>query len=498
MRILLVSPEFVVTFWSWKYLLDLISKKAAFPPLGLLTVAAMLPKTWSLKLVDMNARHKLKDKDIKRADYVFIGAMITQKASTLEVITRCKKLGKKIVLGGPILEMGCDDFADVDHCLLGEVEYTISRFLLDLQSGKADKFYLPKEFPDLSNSPIPRWDLIKIGDYASLILQTRKGCPYRCTFCNIKAINGKALRAKSAQQFIRELEAIYKTGYRDSLMIADDNFIGNKREVKELLKLLIEWQRAHKYPFEFTAEVDITLADDDELMEMMVLAGFKKLFLGLETPIKESLEECGKTQNLHRDMVACVKKIQNYGLVPMTGLIVGFDNDPPDTFADEMIDFIQKTGICIAMVSVLQAIPKTELHNKLEQEGRLIENSSGNNTDCWPNFKTKMQIGVLVKGCKKIWSTIYSPEKYSERICVFLREYDASKRVPRRINLLKIKAFIRSVWYIGVVGDPESRYYYWKTLFFAFKNHRQAFSEAVSLQIYGAHFNKFAKDIENS
>lgn len=497
MNILLVYPEFLVTFWSWKHILKFIAKKAAFPPLGLLTVAAMLPKSWEKKLVDLNVS-KLTDEDIKWADYVFISAMITQNSSAEEVILRCQKLGTPVVLGGPILEIGCEKFTTVSHFLIGEAENTLPEFLADLETGMAKRIYPPKNFPDVAISPIPLWGLINPKDYACLLVQYGRGCPFRCTFCNIVAINGRFPRAKSCDQFLRELDAIYQTGFHGSVMLADDNFIGNKKRVKETLPQLIIWQKDRGYPFSITAEVDITLADDPWLMDMMVEAGFKQVFLGLETPNQESLIECGKLQNVRRNMAACVRKIQNNGLHPMSGFIIGFDNDNPDTIFDQHIQFYQETGIVFPMVGVLQAPPGSELYDKLKREGRLLSAASGNNTDCYPNFIPKMPPETLVQGYKRIVETVYSPRKYYERISVFLREYNTAKKVARKVTTTDIKAFIASMWRIGLFGGPKTSYYYWKTLLLATFKYRQAFPEAVTLQIIGWHFQKIAISIQKS
>ena len=497
MNILLVYPEFLVTFWSWKHLRKFIGKKAAFPPLGLLTVAAILPESWDKKLVDLNVRD-LTDEDILWADGVAISAMITQKDSAKEVITRCKKLGKPITLGGPILESGCAEFTEVDHFLMGEVENTLSEFLRDLQQHNAKRVYSAKHWPDITTSPIPSWELIDVKDYSCMLMQYSRGCPFNCEFCNIADINGHKPRPKLASQFLCELDTICLAGFRGAIMLADDNFIGNKRAVKEMLPRLIEWQKEQGYPVSFIAEADITLADDEELMSLMVSAGFKRVFLGLETPNKDSLIECGKLQNAKRDMAACVKKIQNSGMEVVSGFIVGFDADKPATFVRETIDFIQNTGIIIAMVGVLQAPPGSRLYARLRKERRLRAQSTGNNTDCYPNFVPKMPVEILAQGYKEIVKNIYSPKKYYERICVFLREYNTDKKMARKLTATELRAFLASTLFIGILGGLDTSYYYWKTLLFAFRVNRRAFPEAVASWIYGTHFYGIAKSIQKA
>jgi len=497
MKILLVCAEHPATFWSGKHLLRLIGKRASSPPLGLLTVAAMLPKSWEKKLVDLNVCG-LTDKDILWADYVFVGAMKTQKKSAEKVIMRCKELEAPVVVGGPILETGYEEFTHVTHLLLGEVEETLPEFLRDLSEGRAKRVYQPTSFPSLSASPIPLWSLINPKDYACITVQYSRGCPFNCAFCNIGALFGHKPRLKSPEQFIGELKAIHATGFKGTILIADDNPIGNKKMAKEMLHQLVEWQQQEGHPFEFTSEADITLADDEELMKLMVSAGIRKVFLGLETPNRASLIECDKLQNAGRDMVACVRKMRRNGLTPMSGFIVGFDADDSATFADQMIEFIQKTGIVTAMVGVLQAPPLTPLYERLKKEGRLCGQASGNNTDFYPNFIPKMPVEVLVRGYKRIVETIYSPREYYERIRVFLKEYVSVEKATKKMTVMQVKAFALSMWYIGLMGGLKTSYYYWKTLWFAHSHNPKALPEAVAFLIWGWHFKKIAEDIKKA
>ena len=497
MNNLFACPEFKVTFWSWKKTVKFVGKKAAFPPLGLLTIAAMMPTLWSKKLVDLNVC-KLKDKDIMRADFVFVSAMSTQKDSAEEVIARCKKFGKPVGLGGPILEMGCDKFPDVDYFFLGEAEETFPEFLKDLKNNNPKKIYSADLFPDITLSPVPLFKMANHRHYASALIGFCRGCPFICDFCNVEKINGRTPRPKSVCQFLVEVYALYEAGFRGPVMIADDNFAGNVAATKKVLQEIALWQKEHKYPFDFTAEVPITIADDPELMRLMTQAGFRKIFLGIETPNKDSLLECRKFQNAKRDLAECVKIIQSHGLAPMSGFIVGFDSDNPETFDQEMIDFIQKSGIVMAMVGVLQAIPGTATHAKLWQEGRLIDLPSGNNTDCYPNFAPKMPVEKLVAGYKKIVQTIYSPKKYYERICNFLDNYEPTRRSNKRINMVDFKAFTRANIWIGLLGGPEVSYYYWKSLAKTlFSKKWRALPDVVAFQIYGVHFMEIAKGIGN-
>jgi radical SAM superfamily enzyme YgiQ (UPF0313 family) len=388
--------------------------------------------------------------------------------------------------------MGCEEFPDVGHFFVGEAEDTVPKFLADLEAGQAKKIYRSHKFPDMAVSPVPLWSLVDLGKYASTMIQGTRGCPFKCDFCNIAAINGRVPRSKSPGQFLLELDAIYQAGFRGAVFIADDNFIGNKRNAKALLRAIITWQKEHRYPFNFTAEVDITLADDRELMDLMAEAGIKKIFLGLETPNEACLRECGKLQNTGRDLVADVKNLHRHRLITMSGFMVGFDNDQPDTFAELMIDFIQKT-VVVAMVGVLQAIPGTKLYDRLGT--RILNGPSGNNTDAKPNFEPIMPVETLVAGYRRIVQTIYSPRKYYERIREFLREYKVSPKVSNKLNMRDFLAFIKSAWIIGFFGGPKTSYYYWKTLLLALFKYPSAFSEAVALQIYGVHFQDFAREL---
>ena len=503
MNILLVCPRFSEeTFWSWEGVRPIIGRKikAAFPPLGLLTVAAMLPGTWRKRVVDLRVR-ELTDEDIRWADYVFVSAMTTQGGSAREVIVRCAKLNAVVVLGGPILENGCEEFAGVSHFLLGEVENTLHGFVADLERGIAQRVYQPRKFPDISTSPVPLWSLVDHRAYASMLMQFCRGCPFKCTFCNVCSINGRVPRTKTPDQFLAELDALYKTGYRGAIMMADDDFTGNKPKVKELLRRLIVWQKKQKdkYPFRFTVEADITIADDKELMELMRLAGVIRVFLGLETPNKGSLLECGKLHNANRDMVACVKEILGHGLVVTSGFIVGFDADDPEKFDQEMIDFIQRTGIVVAMAGILQAPPGTELYARMQREGRLMGQATGNNTNLYPNFTPRMPVERLVEGYKRIVGEIYSPRGYYERICAFLRDYDATKKVAGKVKASDLKALVRSMWYIGVRGGLKrgfkTSYYYWKSLLLAAFVYPRAFPEVVTSLVFGAHLQEFARSI---
>jgi len=494
MKILLVYPRYENTFWSFKHALKFISKKAAFPPLGLLTVAAMLPEGWDKRLVDVNVT-PLRDEDIAWADYVFISAMLTQKRSVREIVTRCKHLGTKVVAGGPLFTTGYKEFEGlVDHFVLNEAEVTLPEFLRDLERGDPKKIYTSRELPDIAETPVPMWELIDMKNYASMLVQYSRGCPFDCEFCDIPVLNGRIPRVKGKEQLLRELDAIYERGWRGSVFIVDDNFIGNKAKVKRVLPAVIEWMKERDYPFTFTTEASLNLCDDDELIQLMSEAGFRKVFVGIETPEEESLEECNKFQNVGRDLASSVRKLHSYGFEVLGGFILGFDNDPIHIF-QKQIEFIQKTGIVVAMVGLLHALPGTKLYKRLKREGRLLADSTGNNTDGTLNFIPKMDKDVLVNGYRKVINTIYSPKEYYERVITFLEGYKP-RVVKRRPSFTYFKAFLKSIWFLGIVGN--ARKYYWKLLAKGFLKYRHAIPEVVTYAIYRLHFERIAKEIANN
>ncbi len=491
MKILLVYPQYPDTFWSFRHALKLASIKAASPPLGLLTVAAMLPGEWEKKLVDMNVT-TLNDEDLKWADYVFISAMVVQSDSVKEVITRCNSLGTKIVAGGPLFTTGYEEFSGVDHFVLGEAEVTLSPFLEDLEKGCAQHIYTSNERPDISQTPIPLWSLINMKKYSSMSVQYSRGCPFNCEFCDIIILNGHKPRTKSKDQVLAELDSLYNRGWRGGLFIVDDNFIGNKRKLKlEILPAITEWEDRRKQPFAFLTEASINLADDDELMRLMVEAGFNRVFVGIETPNAESLTECNKLPNKNRDLVASVKKIQNYGLEVQGGFIVGFDSDPLSIFKSQ-ISFIQKSGIVTAMVGLLNAPRGTRLYQRLKKENRLLESFSGDNTDCSLNFIPKMNYETLIDGYKHILNTIYSPKQYYERVKTFLKEYKPPKRkVAFQFKFHFVEAVIKSVWILGI--REKGRRYFWKLIASTLLRHPRSFPLSMSLAVYGFHFRKIVE-----
>lgn len=488
MNVLLVYPEFPDTFWSFKHALRFIRKKAASPPLGLLTVAAMLPPDWTTRLVDVNAA-KLTEKDLAWADYALISGMIVQRTSAGQIIARCKDAGVKVVAGGPLFTIEYERFERVDHLVLNEAELTLPPFLADLAQGQAKHIYATSEFADMRRTPVPLWELVDMDRYDSMSIQFSRGCPYNCEFCSVTALLGHRFRTKTAEQIIAELDGLYDLGWRDNVFFVDDNLIGNKRCLKaELLPALIKWQK-DKVGIPFQTQASINLADDQELMGMMVRAGFRTVFIGIETPDEDSLTECNKRLNKNRDLVEDVKRMQRAGLQVQGGFIVGFDHDTPSIF-QRQIDFIQKSGIVTAMVGLLQAPRGTRLYERLKRQDRLLEDMSGDNVDGTTNIITTMSLDTLREGYKRILQTIYSPQYYYQRVKTFLREYPPPK-IHTSLHFQHILAFFRSVYRLGIIG--KERTYYWKLLVWTLFRCPKLFPLAVTFAIYGHHFRKTCK-----
>lgn len=486
MKALLVYPSIPDTFWSFKHILKFISKKAAHVPLGLLTVGAMLPEEWDMRLVDMNVE-PLSDDTIEWADMVFVGAMVVQKKSVKEVVNRCHAMGKTVVAGGPFFSSTEEDFDHIDHLVLNEAEVTLPMFLEDLAHGSPKHVYTSDVRPDITATPVPKWDLINLKHYASMSAQYSRGCPFDCEFCDIVKLNGRRPRVKSNEQMLREFEHLYSIGWRGRLFIVDDNFIGNKIKAKSFLRELTVWQEERDFPFVLYTEASVNLAQDEELMNLMTGAGFDSVFLGLETPEEDCLVECGKHQNRSMDLLEAVKTIQRHGMEVMGGFIIGFDNDPPNIF-DRQIKFIQNGGVVKAMIGLLNAIPGTRLYQRLKEEGRLLNDATGDNCDGSLNFVPKMDAQTVKEGYQAVLNYIYSPKEYYNRVCQFLEDYKPVRR--KRIDKDDLFAFFRSILYLGILDKGKNKLYYWKLILTAIVFHRHAFGEAVSSAIFGYHFRK--------
>lgn len=487
MKVLLIYPYFPDSFWSFKHALKFIVKKASSPPLGLLTVASMLPDEWEKKLIDMNVR-SLKTDDLKWADLVFISAMAIQKESVEKIIGECKENGVRIVAGGPLFTTAYEEFEDIDYLVLNEAEVTLPLFLEDLKNGCPKHIYTSDQWADIRKTPMPLWKLIRMNNYATINIQYSRGCPFNCEFCDITLLCGRVPRTKDKEQIIRELENIYKHGFRGGVFFVDDNFIGNKRKLMdEILPAIAGWMRIKKHPFSFITQSSIELSDNKELMKWMVQAGFDTVFVGIESPHEQSLAECSKFQNKNRDLLESVRKIHKSGLQVQAGFIVGFDNDPLTIF-NTQIKFIQNSGIVTAMVGLLNALPHTRLYQRLEKEQRLLKDTSGDNTDFSINFIPKMNYDILMNGYRRILNTVYSPQHYYERVKTFMSEYIPPRKKMIRLNMNYFYALFRSMVMLGIIG--KERFHYWKLFFWTIFRRPRLFPMAITFSIYGFHFRK--------
>jgi radical SAM superfamily enzyme YgiQ (UPF0313 family) len=490
MNILLISPQTPMTFWSLKHAVRFVSRQAAFPPLGLLTVAAMLPRSWNLRLVDMDVT-RLRDADLKWADYVLIGAMIVHKQSIdEEIIPRCRRMGKTIIAGGPLFTTGYEDYAGQVHAVCGECEEIIEDVIRDMEAGELKaKYESTRGFPDVTKTPVPRWDLINVRHYATMPVQFSRGCPFDCEFCDIIIMNGRKPRTKAPEQMIAELDALYAAGWIGTVFFVDDNFIGNKKLVKQFLRALIEWRERVKPELDFITEASVNLADDQELMDLMVAAAFRRVFIGIETPVPESLREAQKYQNTHGDLAEMIKTVQRSGMEVMGGFIVGFDNDPQEIFQLQY-DFIQKTGIAAAMVGLLTALPKTQLYHRLLGEGRLDTKSTGNNTEAVLNFIPKLDREFLINNYKRLMWTLYEPSTYYRRVLTFLNEY--GPRGPTlKLTLDDFLAFFRTLWVMGVLH--RGRRAFWKYFATVLLRYPRKLPKGIALAIHGFHYRMVAQ-----
>jgi radical SAM superfamily enzyme YgiQ (UPF0313 family) len=490
MNILLVYPQYPDTYWSFKHALKFISKKASNIPLGLITIAPLLPSSWVKKLVDLNVE-RLRDKDIMWADYIFISAMSVQTASVRQIIVRCIAFNKKIVAGGPLFTEEYEQFNMIDHLVLNEAEITLPAFIEDVQNGNPQKIYRSDKYADIKKSALPDYSLLKAEKYATAGIQYSRGCPFDCEFCDITALFGRHVRTKTSAQIIAELDQLLKIGWSGSVFFVDDNFIGHKKKLKDdLLPAIITWMNSHGNPFLFITEASINLSDDKDLMNLMVKAGFTKVFVGIETPEESCLMECNKLNNYNRNLIDCVRAIQNSGMEVFAGFIVGFDNDPPNIF-QRQIDFIQKSGIITAMVGLLNAPRLSKLYRRLEEEGRIVDNFTGDNTDYSMNFIPVMDKNELLKGYKKIIQNIYSSKSYYERTLLFLKSYDPPSVQTFSVN--KIMTVVKSVLYIGVFR--KNQLFFWKIILWCIFNKPKSFPLAVTYSIYGYHFRRVFRDV---
>jgi len=491
MNTLLVYPRYPETFWSFGHALRYIGKKAAFPPVGLLTVAAMLPEDWNLKLIDLNVVPTLKNDDLEWADHVFISAMSVQIESVKSVVRQCLEHDKTIVAGGPHFTSQPRLHPDVHHLVLNEAEITLPRFLDDLQNGRPERVYESGEWADVNTTPVPAWNLINFKNYASMCIQYSRGCPYDCDFCDITVLYGRKPRTKSPGRIIGEMNDLYDRGWRGGVFFVDDNFIGNKKLIKnELLPAVTQWMKKKKYPFAFNTQASVNLSQDDELIHSMVEAGFQTVFIGIETPNENSLIECGKLHNTRSNLLDDVKKLHSSGLQVQGGFIVGFDSDSADIFK-RVSAFIEESGIVTSMVGMLSALPGTKLYKRLKNENRITEEASGNNTDFTTNFLPKMDYKALVDGYKKLVNDLYKPDVYYRRVRKFLKNYKFTPKSRGTLSRSNMRALVLSVYKLGI--KKGVRRHFWKLIAWTTVRRPRMLPLALTFAIYGDHFMRYFK-----
>ena len=493
MNALLVYPEFPDTYWSFKHALKFLGKRAAQPPLGLMTVAALLPGGWKKRLIDMNVE-PLRDRDLAWADVVMVSGMHIQQATLVAVVERCRALGLRTVVGGPIASSLSADELKADHIVIGEAESLIAQLARDLEAGTARAVYQAVERPEMETSPLPDLSLIRMNRYSTMTVQYSRGCPFNCEFCDIIEIYGRRPRTKAIAQVLAELDQLHAAGWREAVFIVDDNFIGNKKRAKELCAALAEWRGRHKKSFDFLTEASLNLADDKELMQLMKDAGFISVFLGIETPDECGLIASNKLQNTRRSLLDSIATIQSYGMQVMGGFILGFDTDREDIF-DRMVDFIQKSGIPIAMVVLLQAMPGTQLFRRLWREGRIVDMDAGNNTGDHLNFLPHMDTTKLVEGYRSVLKRIYSCDAYYERVKLYLNrtqpKHGQRKSQQQWFTRGNARAFVTSIVRQGVLG--RQRWSYWKFLATVATRYRHCIGAAMTLAVMGYHLQMITR-----
>ncbi len=481
MKCLLVYPEMPDTFYALKHFVKVAGKKAAFPPLGLLTVAGLLPASWELKLVDLNVE-PLTDRQLSWADLVLLSAMNVQEESVREVLGKCDQHAAKVIAGGPLFTHEYERFPSVDYFVLNEAEITLPRFIEDLEAGAPKRIYKSPEFADVTASPLPVYSLVDMNNYAYAIVQYSRGCPYLCDFCDVTALFGRKPRTKTPEQIIAELELIRKHSKGNLVLFADDNLIGNKRILKkELLPALIDWQKKQKYGFYFATQLTINVVDDEELMDLLVDAGFRSVFVGIETPEEAGLKGSHKTQNLKRDLLNTIHRIHQRGFTIYGGFIVGFDTDTEETFSS-ITTFIQESGIPMPIVNVLKAPPGTELFERMKREGRLVKDFAFEEGDT--NIQPVMDEKMLIHGFIDVVNGIYTAENSYKRFKTYLENhrYTGSKtRIRSQFGWQEIVQALKLLYFLGITD--KNRKFFWKMLYLTYFRHRKSADTAVILSL---------------
>jgi len=503
-RALLIYPPFSpMGFWNYKDVCKLVGAKYPAAPLGIITLAALLPQEWDLKLVDMNTS-ELYDSDIDWADIVFISGMLPQQANFLKLIDRIHSHNKKIVAGGPDPTSQPDIYKDVDYLVLGEAENNIHLFLADLENGVNKNIYRNgKEKPCIKTSPVPRFDLLNLKDYVMIGIQFSRGCPFNCEFCDIIELYGRKPRTKTPQQVIKELDALYDLGYRGHIDFVDDNFIGHIKKTKEILRAVKTWYDKHDKPFFFSTEASINLADDNELLQLMKDLDFRYIFIGIESMDKNVLETIQKKQNLNRDLLSNLNKIYDYGIIVNGGFILGFDDETSQAVYS-MADIIKQGKICMPMIGLLYALPRTRLTRRLIKEKRFINNSNlaENNdrhyidqTTCGLNFLTRRPKEEIIEDYISILKNVYSRKNYFNR-CLELCKILKKKKYYKMTFLKKLKSicmFGKLLIKIGI--NPYILYYFWRNIIIILFCNPGLVVDVINLMAMHLHFKKQTKYI---
>jgi len=460
-KVLMVWPRFPASYWSLGEATQIVPERSLVPPLGLITVAALCPKRWEIRLVDL-AFQELSDGDLLWADLVMVSAMQVQRDDAYRTLERAAKLGRRTMVGGPYASSEPEALLPlVDHVVVGEPDEVFPEIAADLERGSARRLYRVMEKPDVTRTPVPRFDLLALKKYTLMAVQFSRGCPFTCEFCDIITLYGRRPRTKSPAQLIEELDALLHLGWRKEIFIVDDNFIGNHKAAIELARALQEWQSQNQYPFRFGTEASIDLASRPELLDAMVKANFWRVFIGIETPSAAALKETKKFQNLRRDPLDSIHFIQQHGLWVTGGFIVGFDNDGADIF-DRQIEFIERAAIPWAMTGVLQAPHTTPLYERMRTEGRLLENRLESSNFSPPNFRTVLPLPELLEGLKRMLLTLYDPRRFYKRVLDSLERWHAyPEQKPPVLSLpYRFKVIFKSVWRQGVLSEYRRAYWH--------------------------------------
>jgi radical SAM superfamily enzyme YgiQ (UPF0313 family) len=492
MKILLVYPLFPKSFWSYEKILDLVDRKVLLPPLGLVTVAAILPQEWEFKLVDRNVRD-ITEAEWQWADLVILSAMIVQKDDLINLIKEAKRRGKLVACGGPYPTAIPHEpqAAGIDFMILDEGEITLPMFIEAVKRGeKSGIFRSNGQKPDVTYTPIPRFDLLELDAYDSMSVQFSRGCPFQCEFCDIIVLYGRKPRTKTPEQLLAELDYLYQLGWRRSVFMVDDNFIGNKRNVKLLLKELKTWMEERQYPFDFNTEASVDLAQDEELMQMMVECNFTAVFLGIETPDEDSLDFTKKYQNNRNSLQESVEKIIRAGLRVMAGFIIGFDGEKTGA-GDRIVRFVEQTTIPTALFSMLQALPDTALWHRLEKEGRMIKKDANINQSTLMNFIPTRPLEEIAREYVEAFWQLYDEEKYLDRTYRhFLMLGKPLAKVPFKMpKWIDLRALLIVCWHQGF--KRSTRWKFWHHLFSIIKHNPEVWTHYLTVCAHNEHFAEY-------